>query len=58
MSGLTSSLGILETKEDVVRREGDSHGSSQDQGSVVYLVDDHMKAVEKFLFIHLDLVGP
>ena len=52
------SVGILETKEDVVRREGDSHGSPQDQGSVVDLVDDHVKPGEKFLIIHLDLVGP
>ena len=52
------SVGISETKEDVVRREGDSHGSSQDQGSVVDLVDDHVEPGEKFLVIHLNLVGP
>ena len=51
------SSGISETKEDVVGREGDSHRSSQDQGFVVDLVDDHVEPGEKFLVIHLNLVG-
>ena len=43
---------LLKTLENVVRGDGDSQRSSEDERPVIEFVDDHMGPGEKFFVVH------
>ena len=50
-------MGISESHKDMVWSDGDPLRSSEDEGSIIYFLCDHVQPGVKFFVIHLELVG-
>ena len=49
-------MSIPESQQDMVWGDGNSLRSSEDEGSIIYFLCDHVQPGMKFFVIHLELV--